>query len=158
MAATNQSILTKQLRLGVDEPLYVDLPGNPNGGAIQTTGTAGTGPAYGCFAIPPQCSNYRGSIWFQAIPVGGTVTACTFKLETSLDGGTTWGTLNVPFGVTAAPITLTSYSSVAFGSLATGAVVRLDISGLGGNGMLRMNFTTVTLGTGTGVNIFAHFG
>lgn len=149
----NASILSKTLRIGVDESLYVTTAG-----AINTTGTAGTGPANGCFAIPPQCSNYRGHIWFQAIPIGGTVTALTFQLETSLNGGVTWGILNRPFGVTGAPITLTAYSSIAFGTLATGAVVGLDISGLGGNGCLRMNFTTVTLGTGSGANIYAHIG
>jgi len=148
----NIAIPHKTLRLGVDEALYVGT-----GGAINATGTAGTSPN-GTFAIPPQCSNYRGMVWFQAVPVGGTVTALTFQVETSLDGGTTFGILTRTFGVTGAPSTLTTYSALAFGTLASAGVIGVDFSGLGGNGCLRLNFTTVTLGTGTGANIFAHMG
>jgi len=145
--ATNATIPSKTLRIGVDEALYVAA-----GGAVQTTGAMGT------FGVPPQCSNYRGVVWFEAVPVGGTVTALTFQLECSLDGGMTFRILNRQFGVTGAPITLTSYSAIAFGTLASGALIGLDISGLGGNGQLRLNFTTVTLGSGTGANIYAHIG
>jgi hypothetical protein len=149
----NSLILTKTLRIGVDEDLYV-----ATGGAINAVGTAGTAPAQGCFAVPPQCSNYRGSMWIQAIPIGGTVTALTFQVETSLNHGVTWGILNGLVGVGGGPSTLTAYSGIAFGTLATAPVIQLNISGLGGNGCFRLNFTTVTLGTGTGANIYAHLG
>jgi hypothetical protein len=149
----NASILSKTLRIGVDEDLYVAAAG-----AISATGTAGTGPAYGCFGLPPQCSNYRGSMWLQAVPIGGTVTAATFQIETSLNHGVTWGIVNSLVGVSGGPSTLTGLSGIAFGTLATGAVIRIDVSGLGGNGCLRLNFTTLTLGTGTGANIYAHLG
>lgn len=154
----NASILTKSLRLGVDEPLYVGSLASPTqAGAVQTTGTCGTGPAYGCFGLPPQCSNYRGNIWFEALPIGGTVTALTFQLEASLDG-LTWRILNRAGNYSGATVALSAYSGIAFGTLASGALIGLDISGLGGNGLLRMNFTTVTLGTGTGADIYCHIG
>lgn len=155
----NANILTKTLRIGVDEPLYVGANASPAvAGAISTTGTAGTGPTYGCFGLPPQCSNYRGNIWFQFVAVGGTVTTVIFKVETSLDGGVTWGVLNRLFPITAAPVTLTSYSTITTGAFTTPIVIGVDVSGLGGNGMLRLNFTTVTLGTATGVDVYTHIG
>src|SRR5580704_11911892 len=128
----NALILSKTLRIGVDEALYV-----ATAGAFNTTGPAGTGPANGCFAVPPQCSNYRGHIWFQFLPIGGSMTAFTFQLETSLDGGHTWGILTQMFPVTGAPVTLTTYSAIALGAFATNQVLSFDISGLGGNGCLR---------------------
>jgi hypothetical protein len=130
----NASILQKQLRVGVDEPLYV-----ASGGAINATGTAGTAPN-GTFAIPPQSMNWRGQIVFEAVNRGGTVTALTANLEVSLDGGNTWASL----------------LTVTFGPLPS--VQRADASGLGRNGTLRLNFTTVTLGTGTGADLYAHIG
>lgn len=131
----NASIPNKLLRIGVDEQLYVTAAG-----AINATGTAGTAPN-GCFGIPPQSSVPRGTIWFEAVNVGGSVTALTANLETSLDGGTTF---------------VTTGQTITFGALPS--IQSANISGLGGNGCLRLNFTTVTLGTGTGANIYAHVG
>jgi hypothetical protein len=151
MPAVNALIPQKTLRIGVDEDLYVSAAG-----AVQTTGTCGTAPQ-GCFGLPPQCSNYRGTLWLEAVPVGGTVTALTFQIETSLDHGVTWRILNKVFN-NAGAVQLLTYSGIAFGTLASGALIGIDVSGLGGNGSLRLNFTTVTLGTGTGANIYAHIG
>lgn len=158
MAAVNANILTKTLRIGVDEPLYVGTNASPSqAGAVQTTGTLGTAPVYGCFGLPPQSSNYRGTVWFEAIPIGGTVTALTFQVEASFDG-VTWRILNRLGNYGASPATLAAYSGIAFGTLASGAIIGVDLSGLGGAGLLRLNFTTVTLGTGTGADIYAHTG
>lgn len=149
----NASIPTKMLRSGVDEALYVSTTG-----AVSTTGTCGTGPANGCFGLPPQSMNWRGHVSFQAIPVGGTVTALTFQVEVSHDGGTTWGIISRAANYAAATVALSALSGIAFGSLATAPVITVDLSGFGGVGTLRLNFTTVTLGTGSGANIYAHLG
>lgn len=149
--ANATAILEKTLRIGVNEPLYVTAAG-----AVNATGTVGTAP-FGTFAIPPQCSNYRGTLWLQAIPIGGTVTALTFQLEVSLDS-VTWGIVSPIRNYSGATAAASAFSGIAFGTLATAAVLGLDISGLGGVGTLRLNFTTVTLGTGSGANIWAHIG
>jgi len=130
--ATN--ILQKTLRVGVDESLYVAA-----GGAVNTTGTVGTAPN-GTFGLPPQSSVYRGQVWFEAVNRGGTVTALTANVEAALDGTT--------FAATGQVLT--------FGTLPS--IQKADLSGLGGEGTLRLNFTTVTLGTGTGADVFAHTG
>jgi hypothetical protein len=36
--------------------------------------------------------------------------------------------------------------------------VAFDLSGMGGSGKMRLNFPTFTLGTATGINIYAHLG
>lgn len=146
----NASILQKNLRLGVNEPLYT-----ATAGAINATGTAGTAPN-GTFTLPPQCSNYRGTIVFQGIPIGGTVTSAVFQLEGSIDG-VTFDILNVTFGVTGAPSTLTRYSGFDIAAANT-HLIALNLSGCGGMGQLRLNFTTLTLGTGSGLNVWAHIG
>lgn len=154
----NASIRTKTLRIGVDEQLYCGANASPaQAGAVQATGTCGTGPIYGCFGIPPQSAVYRGNLWLMAVPIGGTVTALTFQVEASLDG-VNWRILNRLANYGASPATLSAFSGIAFGTLASGALIGLDISGLGGHGLLRLNFTTVTLGTGTGADIYAHIG
>lgn len=130
--ATN--IQQKTLRIGVDELLYVAA-----GGAVNATGTVGTAPN-GTFGIPPQSSIPRGTLWFEAINRGGTVTALTANLEASFDGGITWA----------------STQTITFGALPS--IQSSNVSGLGGNGTMRLNFTTVTLGTGTGADIYAHIG
>jgi len=142
----NAVIPQKTLRLGVNESLYV-----ATGGAINTTG------AMGAFGLPPQCSNYRGTLVIQSVAVGGTVSSAVFQLEVSIDGGTTWSILNIPFGITAANSTLTKYAGFDIAAASSNAIA-LNVSGLGGSGTLRLNFTTLTLGTGTGLNIFAHIG
>jgi hypothetical protein len=133
--ANATTIVQKTLRIGVDEPLYV-----ASGGAVNTTGTVGTAPN-GTFGIPPQSAVWRGQLILQAINRGGTVTAFTANLEISLDGGNTWAALA---------------TAITFGGLP--AAQRVDVSGCGGNGTLRLNFTTVTLGTGTGADVYAHIG
>ena len=133
--ANATTIAQKTLRIGVDEPLYV-----ASGGAVNTTGTVGTAPN-GTFGIPPQSSIPRGTVWFQSVNRGGTVTALAANLEASFDGGVTWASTQA--------ITFTGGSP---------SIASANVSGLGGNGTLRLNFTTVTLGTGTGVDIYAHLG
>lgn len=131
------TILQKTLRIGVDEQLYW---GGGTNGAVNTTGTVGTAPN-GTFAIPPQSSVWRGALILEAVNRGGSVTAFTANLEVSLDGGVTWGVL---------------VTAITFGALP--AVQRVDVSGCGGVGTLRLNFTTVTLGTGNGADVYAHVG
>lgn len=133
--ANATTIVQKTLRMGVDEQLYV-----APGGAINATGPIGT-PPNGTFGLPPQSSIWRGQLILEAINRGGTVTALTVDLEISLDGGTTFGKLA---------------TAITFGALP--AAQRVDVSGCGGNGQLRLNPTTVTLGTGTGADIFARIG
>lgn len=147
----NIVIPQKTLRIGVDEQLYV-----ASAGAFNTTGTCGTAPD-GCFGLPPQCSNYRGTLVLMGVPVGGTVTTATFKLECSLDGGTTFATVNKPFLVTGATVTFSSYLTLTLSGTTTN-LITLDLSGFGGNGLLRLNATTLTLGTGTGFNVYGHIG
>lgn len=133
--ANATTILQKTLRVGVDEDLYV-----ASGGAINATGPVGT-PPNGTFGVPPQSMNWRGQLLLEAVPIGGTVTALTGNLEISLDHGVTWTPL---------------VTGITFGALPSAQ--RVDISGAGGNGTLRFNATTVTLGTGTGANMYAHAG
>jgi len=144
----NAVLLAKTLRLGVDEALYAAA-----GGAINTTG------AMASFGLPPQAANYRGIIVFSLVPVGGTVTTTQFSLEISqapqgsINGASPFGIFNKL--VVATPQTLCAYSGIV---LVSSAPVALDVSGMGGNGQLRMNFTTVTLGTATGFDIYARIG
>jgi hypothetical protein len=133
--ANATTIVGKTLRIGVDEMLYVTTAG-----AVNATGPVGTAPN-GTFALPPQSSVWRGQMILEAVAIGGTVSALVANLEISLDGGTTFAALVSPVTFAAIP-----------------GAVRVDVSGCGGNGQLRLNFTTVTLGSGTGANIYAHIG
>lgn len=151
----NAAILNKTLRIGVVEALYA-----ATGGAFNTTGTAGTAPN-GTFQLPPQSSNYRGQLSIVCVPVGGTVTTATFQLEASMNpqgsinGASAFDIVNKVFGVSAAPSTLTAYSGLAAIATGTPVVVVLDVSGLAGGVDLRLNFTTVTLGSGSGFDVYA---
>lgn len=155
----NAAIPNKTLRIGVVEALY-----SAAGGAFNTTGTAGTAPN-GTFQLPPQSSNYRGQLSILCVPVGGTVTTATFQLEASMNpqgavningvGASAFDIVNKVFGVSAAPSTLTAYSGLAAIATATPVVVVLDVSGLAGGVDLRLNFTTVTLGSGSGFDVYA---
>src|SRR4029077_12674314 len=94
----------KSLRNGVDEALY-----QAAGGAVNTTGAMGT------FGLPPQASIYRGHLFLQAVPIGGTVTAITFQVEVALFPQ---GLNQAPFGifnklVVATPATLCPYSGIS---------------------------------------------
>lgn len=137
--ANATTILQHTLRIGVDEPLYVTTAG-----AINATGPIGT-PPNGTFGLPPQSSIWRGTLWLEAVPVGATggTGALTVNVEISLDGAVTWQ----PFA-----------TGVALFTAGVGTVQSVNVSGLGGNGTLRLNPTTVTIGTSTGFNVFAHIG
>lgn len=152
----NYSMPNKTLRIGVSEALYVNPAG---GGAFNTTGTAGTAPL-GTFQLPPQSSNYRGQLMILCVPVGGTVTTATFQLEASLapQGQTaaTFGIVNKTFGITAAPSTLTAYSGLAAIAGGVAVPIVLDVSGCASSVDLRLNFTTVTLGSGSGFDVYAN--
>lgn len=141
----NAVIVNKTLRIGVAEALYAAASG-----AINTTGAMGT------FQLPPQTSNYRGQLTLFLVPVGGTVTAATFQLEasaapqSSTNGASPFGIVNKLANFSAAAATLSAYSGISLL-----APVVLDVSGLAGGTDLRLNFTTVTLGTGSGFDVYA---
>lgn len=143
MPANASGITSFTLRLGVDELLYSNLQ---------------AGGAQAIFGIPPQAANYRGNMIVQAVPIGGTLTALVGQLEASLlpDGQTgAFGIFQKVVPVTAAPATLSAYSGWSF---LANVPIAIDISGAGGIGRLRFNFTTFTLNTATGVNVFARIG
>lgn len=146
----NAVIVNKTLRIGVAESLYAAA-----GGAFNTTGTCGTAPN-GTFQLPPQSSNYRGALSLFIVPVGGTVTAATFQLEVSANpqgstnGASTFGIVNRLANYAAATAALSAYSGISLLN-----PVSLDISALASAADLRLNFTTVTLGTGTGFDVYA---
>lgn len=142
----NAVLLAKTLRIGVDEQLY-----GATGGAVNTTG------AMAVFGIPPQASNYRGVLMLQAIPVGGTVTAIAFQLEISMSPQ---GAINgaAPFQIFNKLVVATPQTLCAYSGISLLAPVAIDISSMGGSGQFRLNFTTVTLGTGTGFDVYAHIG
>lgn len=150
---TNAVILAKTLRMGVDEALYAAA-----GGAINTTGAMAT------FALPPQMSNYRGMVVFQSVQIGGTVTTATFKIETamapqgSINGQSAFETFAKLANFSASPATVSAYSALPLIVATVGAPIAVDFSGMGGSGLIRLNFTTVTLGTGTGLDVYARFG
>jgi hypothetical protein len=141
----NLVVPPKTLRIGVDEALYQNQP--IGAGAVNTTGPMGT------FAVPPQSSIWRAALLLQAVPRGGTVTTITFQFEISLDGGNTFGIYNKLGNFSTNPASLSAYSGISLL-----APVMLDLSGFGGNGQMRLNFTTVTLGSGTGFDVYAHIG
>lgn len=147
MPANTSGITSFTLRVGVDEFLYSNL-------------TAGGAQAE--FGLPPQASNYRGNLIVQAVPVpaGGTITSLIAQLEMSLepdnqDPTAIFQIFNKVVPVGGAPATLSAYSGW---QLSSGIPIAIDISGAGGTGSLRFNFTTFTLGTATGVNVFARIG
>jgi hypothetical protein len=154
----NFSMPFKTLRMGVDEALY-----SAASGAINTTGTAGTAPS-GCFALPPQMSNYRGVLVIQAVQVGGTITTAAFKVESamapqgSINGQTAFETFNKLANFGASPATVSAYSAIPLITATVGIPVAIDLSGMGGNGLIRLNFTTVTLGTGSGFDVYGRIG
>lgn len=146
----NAVIPNKTLRIGVAEALYA-----ATGGAINATGTAGTAPN-GTFQLPPQSSNYRGQLTVMIVPVGGTVTAATAQLEASLapqgsiNGASPFAIVNKLANFSAATAAISAYSGISLL-----APVVLDVSGIASATDLRLNFTTVTLGTGTGFDVYA---
>jgi hypothetical protein len=147
MPANGPGITSFNLRMGVDEFLYSNL----TAGGAQAT-----------FGVPPQMSNYRGIITFQCVPVpaGGTLTALTAQLEASLepegqDPTAIFGIFNKLVPVSGSPAGVSAYSGISF---LNGVLVAFDVSGMGGSGEMRLNFTTFTLNTATGVNVFARIG
>lgn len=120
--------------IGVDVPLYFTAAGFFTGNI--------TGPVFG---LPPQSSIPRGTLWVEAVPnsaPGGTG-AISLQLLASFDGGVT-------FQATGA--------AVAAWTAGAGTLVSFNVSGLGGNGQLKIAASGVTLGTATGFNLYAHVG
>jgi hypothetical protein len=76
----------------------------------------------------------------------------------AINGQSPFNIYNKMFGITAAPSTLTSYSALPLIAGGVGNAVAIDLTGMGGNGLMRLNFTTVTLGTGTGFDVYCHIG
>lgn len=154
MPANGPGITSFTLRIGVDEFLYSN---------IQATGAQAT------FGLPPQMGVYRGMVIFQVVPVpiAGTLTSVVGQIELSLIPESTVQGLAQPsaFGIfnklanfAASPATVSAYSGIPFATATNNIPVAIDLSGIGGNGKLRLNFTTVTLGTATGFNVYAHLG
>lgn len=141
--------LIKTLRMGVDELLYANVTAT----GIQQY-----------FGFPPQSMNWRGHVVFAAAPVpaAGTVTAVAFSVLSQLQPQgaiiSPQGVLSQQVLVSAAANTQSAYSglNLVVGSAFTPVIV--DLSGLGGNGLLALNITTLTLGTATGVAIYARMG
>lgn len=139
--------------MGVDEWLY---------STVTTTGAQAT------FGLPPQMSNYRGVLIVQIVPIplAGTLTSVIGQLEAALVPGDVFPTAFTPvFGifnklvpVSGSPAGLSAYSGVAFEATTNNIPIAFDVSGMGGNGKMRLNFATVTLGTATGFNVFARVG
>jgi len=139
--------LVKTLRLGVDELLYANVT------------AAGAQVAFG---LPPQMANYRGGLVVQALQLGGTVTTATFDVESAMNPqgavATAFEKFNKVVPVSAAAAGLSSYTGFTLIVAAVGKAIAIDMSGMGGNGLIRLNFTTVTLGTGTGFAVYARIG
>lgn len=128
-SANSPGITSYTLTVGTDQKLYTGL---------TTTG------AQAVFGIPPQCSNYRGRVNFQVSKTAGTVTTVTGDVECSLDGGVTFSKVTGATGLT-------------FTVATASGIISVDLSGLGGNGQLRLNLTTVTVTAGV-FDIWAHLG
>jgi hypothetical protein len=151
MPANSPGITSFTLRLGVDEWLYNN---------VQATGAQAT------FGIIPQSSNYRGVLLIQIVPIplAGTLTSVVGQLEAAIvpEGipafTPVFGIFNKLGNFAASPATISAYSAIPFETTTNNIPIALDVSGLGGNGKIRLNFTTVTLGTATGFNVFARIG
>lgn len=152
MAANGPSVNGFQLRLGVDELIYSNLTAT----GIPTLQPAGSGTAV--FGFPPQSSNYRGTLILGASPIGGTITTATISLLLSLDGGTTFGVFNKLANFSGATAAVSAYSGIPLIATGTAIPIAIDISGCGGSGQFAINLTTLTKGTGTGINIFGRMG
>jgi hypothetical protein len=134
-SANSAGITSYTLTIGVDLPLYTTTAGYINAGNL-------TGAVFG---IPPQSSVWRGMLWLQAVPnaaPGGTG-AISLAVLVSLDGGTTFQAIG---------------AAQAAWTAGAGSLVKVDVSGLGGNGQFKVLASGLTLGTATGFNIWAHLG
>jgi hypothetical protein len=133
-SANSPGILSYTLLMGEDLPLYFTAAGFFGGSA--------NGPVFG---MPPQSSIPRGTLWIEAVPnaaPGGTG-AISLALQSSFDGGVTFQNIA---------------AAVAAWTAGAGTIISFNVSGLGGNGQLRLVSSGVTLGTATGFNIYAHLG
>jgi hypothetical protein len=134
-SANSPNVGSYTLLIGEDLPLYFTAAGYLNTNAQNTA----------IFGMPPQSSIPRGTLWVEAVPnaaPGGTG-AISLQLQASFDGGTT-------FQATGA--------AVAAWTAGAGTLVSFNISGLGGNGQLKIVPSAITLGTATGFNLYAHLG
>lgn len=133
-SANSPNVGSYTLLMGEDVPLYFTAAGFFQGSA--------NGPVFG---LPPQSSIPRGTLWIEAVPntaPGGTG-AISLALQASFDGGTTFQTV---------------VAATAAWTAGVGTTISFNVSGLGGNGQLRLVSSGVTLGTATGFNIYAHLG
>jgi hypothetical protein len=90
------------------------------------------------FVLPAESGRYNGVLVLQAVGLAGvgTITALVVSLDVSLDKGVTY------------------QEFLAAVNLQTGPK-QLDVRGLGGGALLRLRSTTYTLGTATGVDVYA---
>ena len=137
MPANEAARTSFTLRIGVNELLYQNIT---------------AGGAQAVFGFPPQMSNWRGVMTIQAVGIGGTPTTVTGDVEISLGGGV-FGKFNKVVNVTAAPSTQSAYTG--FNLLLPTAI---DMSGCGGDGQVRINITTLTLGPASGINVWISIG
>jgi hypothetical protein len=134
-SANSPNVGSYTLIIGEDLPLYFTAAGYLNTNAQATA----------IFGMPPQSSIPRGTLWVEAVPnaaPGGTG-AISLQLVASFDGGTT-------FQATGA--------AVAAWTAGAGTLVSFNVSGLGGNGQMKIVPSGITLGTATGFNLYAHLG
>jgi hypothetical protein len=133
-SANSPGITSYTLLIGEDLPLY-----------FTTTGYFAGSANGAVFGIPAQSSIPRGTLWVTAVPnvaPGGTG-AITLALQASFDGGTTFQTVG---------------AAQAAWTTGAGTTLSFNVSGLGGNGQLRLVSSVVTLGTAAGFNVYAHIG
>ena len=134
VAANSPGVTSFTLPIGDDVTLYFTAAGY-----FSTTANGAI------FGIPPQSSIPRGTLWVEAVPnaAPGATGAISLQLLVSLDGGVT-------FQATGA--------AVAAWTAGVGTVISFNVSGLGGNGQMKLAASGVTVGTATGFNVFAHLG
>lgn len=100
------------------------------------------------FSMPARTDSHLGHIVFQAIP-NGTVTTFTAAVNISLDGGTTYNPQKPAGGTTLASDT----SALNF---QTTPLQSAAMPGVGGSHSLQFAAATLTLGTATKIDIWAH--
>jgi hypothetical protein len=89
------------------------------------------------FVLPAESGRYNGKLVLQAVPTpSGTITAIVVKVELSLDAGVTYGDFATAIDLQTGP-------------------KQVDVGGLGAGALLRVESTTFTLGTATGIDIYA---
>lgn len=101
------------------------------------------------FALSEPSFYHSGSIVFQSVPVGGTITTFTANIAISLDGGVTFNTQTGNVG------TATVASTTSALNFQTSPLQNVAIPGVGGQISVQFQAATFVLGTATGATIWA---